>query len=102
VAVARHAKTVLALGEARERLRDALQGTVPVLVCDSLPEAVRRAQAIAEHGDVVLLAPGCSSFDMFRDYAHRGQVFKDEVRRLAEEAKPSAGVNGRGAGANGG
>ncbi len=48
----------------------------------SLREAVARARAAALPGDVVLLAPACSSFDMFRDYADRGRAFKDEVRRL--------------------
>jgi UDP-N-acetylmuramoylalanine--D-glutamate ligase len=48
-----------------------------------MAEAVERAFAAAAPGDTVVLAPACSSFDMFRDYAERGRVFKDEVRRLA-------------------
>ncbi len=55
-------------------------------VCASLREAVERARAAARPGDVVLLAPACSSFDMFRDYADRGRAFKAEVKRLAETA----------------
>jgi UDP-N-acetylmuramoylalanine--D-glutamate ligase len=73
---------VLAIGEARDRLQVALGGHVPVDACSSLPEAVERARALAEPGDTVLLAPACSSFDMFRDYAERGRRFKEEVRRL--------------------
>ena len=77
-------RRVLAIGEARERVAAALRGVVPVDACGSLAEAVARAKTLARPGDVVLLAPACSSFDMFRDYAHRGRAFKEEVRRLAE------------------
>jgi UDP-N-acetylmuramoylalanine--D-glutamate ligase len=47
-------------------------------------EAVRRAAALASAGDVVLLSPACASFDLFRDYEHRGEVFTEEVRALPE------------------
>ena len=47
-------------------------------------EAVRRAAALAAPGDVVLLSPACASFDLFRDYEHRGAVFAEEVRALPE------------------
>jgi UDP-N-acetylmuramoylalanine--D-glutamate ligase len=79
-----HGRRVLAIGEARERVLKALEGVVPVEACASLEEAVARAHAAARPGDVVLLAPACSSFDMFEDYAHRGRAFKAEVKRLAE------------------
>jgi UDP-N-acetylmuramoylalanine--D-glutamate ligase len=82
-ALAARGKAVFAVGESRERVREALSGAVPVTVCASLEEAVRGAHAEAATGDAVLLAPGCSSFDMFRDYAERGRAFKAEVRRLA-------------------
>ena len=52
---------------------------MPVDPCASLREAVERAHAAARPGDVVLLAPACSSFDMFADYADRGRAFKAEV-----------------------
>jgi UDP-N-acetylmuramoylalanine--D-glutamate ligase len=77
-------RRVLAIGEAAGRVRAALGEVVPVEVCGSLGEAVGRARAEAQPGDTVLLAPACSSFDMFRDYAHRGRAFKEEVGRLAE------------------
>jgi UDP-N-acetylmuramoylalanine--D-glutamate ligase len=86
-------KRVLALGEAGERIEKALHGIVPVDRCPSLRDAVERARAAAGPGDTVLLAPACSSFDMFRDYAHRGRVFKDEVRRL-EKAETPRGDDG--------
>ena len=47
-----------------------------------MPEAVRFAAAKAEPGDCVLLAPACASFDMFKSYAHRGEVFKEAVQAL--------------------
>ena len=56
-----------------------------VHTAETLPEAVRRAFDLAPSGGTVLLAPACASFDMFRDYAERGQIFKREVMRLAEE-----------------
>jgi UDP-N-acetylmuramoylalanine--D-glutamate ligase len=86
-ALARHGKAALAIGEARERIAQALAPTLPVVDCASLEEAVQEAFRRAAPGDTVLLAPGCSSFDMFTDYAARGRAFKDEVRRL-EDAWP--------------
>jgi len=88
-----HGRRVLAIGEARERVKGALEGAVPVDPCASLREAVERARAVARPGDVVLLAPACSSFDMFTDYADRGRAFQAEVRRLAETVP--LGVPGR-------
>jgi UDP-N-acetylmuramoylalanine--D-glutamate ligase len=82
-----HGRRVLAIGEARERVGASLGDAVPVDSCASLREAVERAHAAAQPGDVVLLAPACSSFDMFADYAERGRAFKAEVLRLAEAAR---------------
>jgi UDP-N-acetylmuramoylalanine--D-glutamate ligase len=82
-ALAACGKAVLAIGEAGDRVEKALATVVPVLRCRTMAEAVERAFAAAAPGDTVVLAPACSSFDMFRDYAERGRVFKDEVRRLA-------------------
>jgi UDP-N-acetylmuramoylalanine--D-glutamate ligase len=80
--LARRGKGVVAIGEARPRILDALSGIVPVVEAVSMREAVARATALAGRDGVVLLAPACSSFDMFEDYAHRGRVFKEEVARL--------------------
>ncbi|MBI3932304.1 MAG: UDP-N-acetylmuramoyl-L-alanine--D-glutamate ligase [Acidobacteria bacterium] len=85
---ARRVKAVLAIGESQERVALALASVTPVIPCDSLAEAVERAFGAAEPGDAVVLAPGCSSFDMFRDYAERGRAFKEAVRRLSEEFQP--------------
>ena len=83
-----HGRLVLAIGEARERVKAALEDAVPVDPCASLREAVGRARAVARPGDVVLLAPACSSFDMFTDYADRGRAFQAEVRRQAATGVP--------------
>jgi UDP-N-acetylmuramoylalanine--D-glutamate ligase len=81
----RHGRAVVAIGEARSMVRDALKDVVPVVEADSLRAAVRRAWDLAVPDGVVLLAPACSSFDMFADYADRGRQFKEEVRRLVSE-----------------
>ena len=75
---------MLAIGEAQERIARSLGGVLPVDRCATLREAVERARVAAVPGDTVLLAPACSSFDMFRDYAHRGRAFKEEVGRLQD------------------
>jgi UDP-N-acetylmuramoylalanine--D-glutamate ligase len=105
--------TVVAIGEATPLLAQALGGSVPIESAGTLEAAVRRAYQLARstHGEapptvgrstagraelgdgtpqpqqdaVVLLAPACASFDMFRDYAERGRVFKMEVLKLVEE-----------------
>ncbi len=77
------AKAVVAIGEARPLIREALAGAVDVHDAETLQAAVRSAFALAKPAGVVLLAPACASFDMFRDYADRGRQFKEEVRKLA-------------------
>jgi UDP-N-acetylmuramoylalanine--D-glutamate ligase len=83
-AVAGHAAQVLAIGESQQRIVDALADVVPVVRCGTLAEAVLSAFRAARPGEAVLLAPACSSFDMFADYAERGRAFKREVARLLE------------------
>jgi UDP-N-acetylmuramoylalanine--D-glutamate ligase len=78
-------KAVVAIGEARPLVRDALAGAIDVYEADTLGDAVAKAYALARPSGVVLLAPACSSFDMFRDYAERGTRFKEEVARMARE-----------------
>ena len=76
---------VIAIGEAASRVRDALASNVRVLDAKSMREAVELAYEVAKPDGVVLLAPACSSFDWFRDYAERGEAFKEEVKRLREQ-----------------
>jgi UDP-N-acetylmuramoylalanine--D-glutamate ligase len=82
--VAGKVKRIFAIGESREMVRDALEDAAPVEICDSLESAVERAHRLAVRGDVVLLSPAGSSFDMFRDYRERGERFRAIVERLAE------------------
>jgi UDP-N-acetylmuramoylalanine--D-glutamate ligase len=81
-----HGRAVVAIGEARPLVKAALQDVLPVEEAESLGDAVRRAWDLAVPDGVVLLAPGCASFDMFADYAERGRKFKEEVRKLIAEA----------------
>ena len=75
-------KSVILVGEARRKMRDAFQGIASCVEADSLGDCVRRAYSVAASGDVVLLSPACSSFDMFRDFEERGELFKAEVQKL--------------------
>jgi UDP-N-acetylmuramoylalanine--D-glutamate ligase len=79
----RRAKAVVSIGEARPLIREALEGAVEVKEAASLDEAVATAFELAKPSGVVLLAPACASFDMFRDYADRGRTFKEAVTRIA-------------------
>ncbi len=72
------------IGRDGPAIREALSDTgVALTDCWTLEQAVQRAAEMASEGDVVLLSPACASFDMFKDYAHRAQVFADAVRELA-------------------
>ena len=82
------------LGRDRELLAGALAGVCPVHRVDDMPAAVRAAAAIARPGWTVLLAPACSSLDMYRDYADRGNAFREAIIALdpvADPARPSTG-----------
>ena len=80
--MAARGRAVVAIGEAAPLVREALSGVVPVVEASSMRDAVERGYEAAKPDGVVLLAPACASFDWFRDYAERGQVFKAEVERL--------------------
>ena len=80
------AKAVVAIGEARPLVKEAVSDVVPVRDAESIEEAVKIAFDLAKPSGVVLLAPACASFDMFRDYAERGQKFKEAVRKLGGES----------------
>ena len=84
-ALLERAASVVAIGEAAPLVREALAPAVAVHEAGDMVAAVRTGFALASPGETVLLAPACASFDMFRDYAERGQVFKREVARLRDE-----------------
>lgn len=83
--VASRVAAIVTIGEAADRIETALKHLVPVHHAVSMPDAVGRAFAAAPPGGVVLLAPACSSFDMFRDYADRGHAFKEAVAELVRQ-----------------
>jgi UDP-N-acetylmuramoylalanine--D-glutamate ligase len=80
--VRKRVKSLILMGEAQDVIAEALAGTAETEKTSSLEEAVNRAAARASSGDVVLLSPGCTSFDMFRDFEERGRKFKEAVRNL--------------------
>jgi len=85
--VARHARAVLLIGQDAPAIRAVLSTTgIPLEDCASLEDAVQRAAALAQPGDKVLLSPACASFDMFRDYRHRAEVFVATVATVTAVA----------------
>jgi UDP-N-acetylmuramoylalanine--D-glutamate ligase len=85
--VARHARAVVLIGKDAQAIESALSSSgVPLLRAETLEAATRQAASLAQAGDAVLLSPACASLDMFRNYAHRAEVFVSTVRELALEA----------------
>ncbi|HZQ94908.1 MAG TPA: UDP-N-acetylmuramoyl-L-alanine--D-glutamate ligase [Candidatus Sulfotelmatobacter sp.] len=75
-------KRVYTIGAAAAKIESQIKGP-EVVHAETLENAVRKASAAAQPGDVVLLAPACASFDQFRSYEHRGKVFKEMVQALS-------------------
>jgi UDP-N-acetylmuramoylalanine--D-glutamate ligase len=85
-AVAGKARAVVLIGRDGDKIGRAIEGSgVPLLKADTMEEAVRESFVQARPGDAVLLSPACASFDMFRSYAHRAEVFIAAVHELAKE-----------------
>jgi UDP-N-acetylmuramoylalanine--D-glutamate ligase len=82
-AMAAHGRIAILFGEDAAQIARVLEPVVPVTQVSSLQDAVRLAHATASAGDVVLLSPACASFDMFRNYEHRGDVFVQAVQELS-------------------
>jgi len=87
--MASHGRGLVLIGDAASLIEAELSKTgLPLVRATDMGDAVRKAHALAAPGDAVLLAPACASFDMFRSYAHRGDVFQAEVASLAREVQP--------------
>lgn len=80
--VERNVKAIVAIGEAKVEIFSHFCTLKRCYLEDSLEDAVRRAKSIAMHGDIVLFSPACKSFDMFKNFEHRGQAFKEIVNSL--------------------
>jgi UDP-N-acetylmuramoylalanine--D-glutamate ligase len=92
--VRQYAQAVVLIGRDAPLLREVLAPTgVPLFDAPDMPQAVQLAAAQARPGQAVVMSPACASLDMFKNYAHRAQVFRDAVAALAAEH----GVTGVGA-----
>jgi UDP-N-acetylmuramoylalanine--D-glutamate ligase len=81
-------KRVYTIGAAAAKIESQIKGT-EVVHAETLENAIRKASAVANPGDVVVLAPACASFDQFKNYEHRGKVFKEVVQGLGADAARS-------------
>ncbi len=81
--VQKRVKRLVLLGEAKERMNRELGGMTDTVIAGTMEEAVSLAREKAKGGEVILLSPACSSFDMFKDYKERGRVFKEAVFKLS-------------------
>ena len=91
-AVAQHARAVVLIGRDAPLIETALHGSgVPLVRAADMNDAVQQAARLARRGDAVLLSPACASFDMFRNYAHRAEVFVAAVRELTPTTSPLSG-----------
>jgi UDP-N-acetylmuramoylalanine--D-glutamate ligase len=77
-----HIKSMIVMGKAAGLIRSALGDLTPTITATSMADAVKQARQAASPGDVVLLSPGCASFDMYASYAQRGEDFRKEVMNL--------------------
>lgn len=81
-AIVKKLKFICAIGKAKEKIKNELGEHIPVALFATLDDAVIHAGNVSKAGDIVLLSPGCASYDMFRDYEHRGQEFQRIVKGL--------------------
>ncbi|HKY37800.1 MAG TPA: UDP-N-acetylmuramoyl-L-alanine--D-glutamate ligase [Polyangiaceae bacterium] len=84
-ALRRKGRALVVIGEAAEKIASAVGDVLPVRRAASMPEAVKLAFGLAQSGDAVLLSPACSSFDMFKSYAERGDRFAEAAISLEKE-----------------
>lgn len=80
----RHARAVVLIGRDAPQIEQALATVVPITHARDMADAVQACRALARTGDVVLLSPACASFDMFKSYSHRGDVFSSAVKEALQ------------------
>lgn len=80
--VKKHVKAIVAIGESAEKVENSFQDMTSMTRAISMEDAIQKARSLASQGDVVLLSPACASFDWFKNYEHRGRVFKELVNKL--------------------
>ena len=85
--VEQRVKKLILIGEAADKLAAALEGAAPISEASTLEEAVDKSFSQAAPGDVILLAPACTSFDMFQNFEERGRNYKDMVFQLKKKRK---------------
>jgi len=83
--IRKQVKHLILIGEAKERMNRELGGLTDTVIVKTMEEAVLIAHRKAKAGEVVLLSPACSSFDMFKDYKERGKIFKETVRKISTQ-----------------
>lgn len=83
--IQKRVKHLILIGEAKERMNRELGGLTDTVMAKTMEEAVLLAHRRAKAGEVVLLSPACSSFDMFKDYKQRGKIFKEAVHKISTE-----------------
>ena len=93
--IQKYVRSIVLIGKDAVELRQVLQGVgVPMHDAISLSDAVKVCQSMAQTGDAVLLSPACASFDMFKNYVHRGEVFAQAVQELALDLGVELDVQG--------
>jgi UDP-N-acetylmuramoylalanine--D-glutamate ligase len=83
--VAKFVKALILYGEDKYRIAEALQGATHLTITDDLYSATKLAEEIASQGDAVILAPACASYDMFKNFEHRGEIFMEIIRGIIHE-----------------
>jgi len=82
-------REIILIGEARDKMFEVLGKEFPIQFASSMEDAVQKAYKAASENDIVLLSPACASFDMFNNFEHRGQAFKDAVAKLKNNNHPA-------------
>ena len=83
VLITEHTRAVCLIGKDAKKIAQAIGDVSKIIFCQTLLEAAEKAAQEAQEGDAVLLSPACASFDMFSNYVHRAQVYKQAVEEIA-------------------